>query len=104
MEEQQRLKEFFAVQMESQKAQFDNLMKANMDQMKDERDAMMKHNEHNSALVEMFGNLVISRDQQIAELNQSVLDLAKNPPVVNNEAGGIFQMVGRMLDKVLPFW
>ena len=85
--------------MENQKQQYENIMKANMEELKQEREAMKSNSDQTGAMIKMMSDLIMSRDQQVADLQKTVLELASKPPVVSNTSGGLFETFANMADK-----
>ena len=88
VEDEQRRQEQHQLEMQAQKEQFENLMAANMTEIKREREAMTSQKNSSDALVQMMGDMLRSRGKEMAQLTKSMLELANRPPVVVEKGTG----------------
>ena len=87
-EERRRLEEQFKADMEAQREQMSNMMAANMDEPRKDREATIQHNQ---TLKETMGQMHQSMEQrnaQMIELQKQITALANRPPPPPPKSGG----------------
>ena len=79
-EDRKRLEEQFKADMEAQREQMQNMMTANMDELRKDREAIIEQNQTLKESIESMYNSMEQRNGQIAELQKQIVALANRPP------------------------
>ncbi|PFX25984.1 guanylate-binding protein 7-like [Stylophora pistillata] len=79
-EDRRRLEEQFKADMEAQREQMHNMMTANMEELRKDREAIVEQNQTLKEMMEQMRQSMDKRNDQIAELQKQILALANRPP------------------------
>ena len=82
------MNEQYQLELQAQREQFENLTAANMEELRREREVMASQKDNASAMIQMIGEMIKSRDKEMTQLTKSILELANRPPVVVEKEGG----------------
>lgn len=82
------MNEQYQLELQAQREQFENLTAANMEELRREREVMASQKDNASAMIQMMGEMIKSRDKEMTQLTKSILELANRPPVVVEKEGG----------------
>ena len=79
-EDRRRLEEQFRADMQSQREQMKDMMTANMNELRSERQAMIEQSQTLQDTIRSVNEAMERRDGQIRELKDQVMKLANRPP------------------------
>ncbi|XP_022790076.1 stress response protein NST1-like [Stylophora pistillata] len=79
-EDRRRLEEQFRADMEAQREQMHNMMTANMEELRKDREAIIEQNQTLKETMEQMRQSMDKRNDQIAELQKQIVALANRPP------------------------
>ena len=79
-EDRRRLEEQFRADMQSQREQMKDMMTANMNELRSERQAMIDQSQTLQDTIRSVNEAMERRDGQIRELQDQVIELANRPP------------------------
>ena len=79
-EDRRRLEEQFRADMEAQREQMHNMMTANMEELRKDREAIVEQNHTLKETMEQMRQSMDKRNDQIAELQKQIVALANRPP------------------------
>ena len=87
-QDEQRLRDQHQQQLQAQDEQYKNLVEAKMDQLRREREAMAGKNDNTAAIIQIMGEMLKSRDQEMAQLTKAMMEVANRPPTVIKKDSG----------------
>ena len=79
-EDRKRLEEQFKADKEAQRYQMHNMMTANMDVLRKDREAILQQNQTFKEMMERMQQLMDERNDLIVELQKQIIALLKRPP------------------------
>ena len=79
-EDRQRLEEQFRADMEAQRLQMQNMMTANMDELRKDREAIAEKNQTLKQTMDQMREAMDQRNAQITELQKQSIAIASRPP------------------------
>ena len=79
-EDRQRLEEQFRADMEAQRVQMQNMMTANMDELRKDRESIVEQNQTLKQTVDQMREAMDQRSAQITELQNQIIALKSRPP------------------------
>lgn len=79
-EDRKRLEEQFKADMEAQREQMHNMMTANMEELRKDREAIVQQNQTFKESMEQMRQSMEKRNDQIVELQKQIVALANRPP------------------------
>ena len=79
-EDRQRLEEQFRADMEAQRLQMQNMMTANMDELRKDREAIAEQNQTLKQTMDQMREATDQRNAQITELQKQIIAIASRPP------------------------
>lgn len=87
-EDRQRLEEQFRADMEAQKDQMQNMMTANMDELRKDREAIANQNLTLKQTMDQMRESMDKRSQQITDLQKQIIAIQCRPPPPPPPSGG----------------
>ncbi|XP_020607894.1 guanylate-binding protein 4-like [Orbicella faveolata] len=87
-EDRQRLEEQFRADMEAQRVQMQNMMTANMDELRKDREAIVEQNQTLKQTMDQMRQAMDQRNAQITELQKQITVLKSRPPPPPPAGGG----------------
>lgn len=87
-EDRQRLEEQFRADMEAQRVQMQNMMTANMDELRKDREAIVEQNQTLKQTMDQMRQAMDQRNDQIAELQKQIIAIKSRPPPPPPPRGG----------------
>ena len=87
-EDKQRLEEQFRADMEAQRVQMQNMMKANMDELRKDREAIVEQNRTLKQTMDQMREAMDKRNDQITELQKQIIAIKSQPPPPPPPRGG----------------
>lgn len=79
-EDRKHLEVQFKADMEAQSEQMRNMMTANMNVLRKDREAILQQNQTSKEMMERTQQLMDERNDQIVELQKKIIALLKEPP------------------------
>ena len=79
-EDRRRLEEQFKADVEAQKEQMCNMMAANMDELRKDREAVIQQNQTKKERMEQMYQSMEQRNAQVIEFQKQITALANRPP------------------------
>ncbi|XP_058943961.1 guanylate-binding protein 7-like [Pocillopora verrucosa] len=82
-EDRKRLEEQFKADMEAQREQMHNILTANMEELRKDREAIVQQNQTLKESMEQMRQSMEKKNEQIVELQKQIVALANRPPPLN---------------------
>ena len=79
-EDRKRLEQQFRADMETQRQQMSDMMAANMNELRADRQAILDQNKTLQDTISSMEDAMNSRNEQMQELQQQMIEIANRPP------------------------